>query len=108
MAKKVYITEKQYIKLQEIIKEENKELEIPVVADQGQDVGDAINNAKENLTNALGQGVADNANFTLKGSTVERRSFSKKTVEESRINRIKTNGTIYSKSEFSKKILKNG
>lgn len=107
MAKKVYITEDQYIKLQEIIKEESQELEIPVVADKGQDVGDAINNAKENITNALGQSVADKANFTLKGDAVEGRSFSKKTIEESRISKIKNNGVIYSKSEFSKKVLKN-
>ena len=108
MAKKVIISETQYIKLQEIIKEENQELEIPVVANQGEDVGDALDKAKQNVENALGQGAADKANFTLKGDAVEGRAFSKKAIEESRINKIKNNGTVYRKSEFSKKVLRNG
>lgn len=107
MAKKIFISEEQYQKLQNYIKEDGeKTLEIPVDVDNG-NVEDAINNAKENITNVLGQSVANKTNFTLKGSALEGKKFSKKTIEESRINRIKTEGKVYSKREFIKTLLNN-
>lgn len=104
MAKKIYISEKQYKKLQEIIKEEEQGLEIPVDT-TNTNVEDALAKAKENVTSALGQTIANKTNFTLKGDAVESKTFLKKTIEESRVNRIIKEGHTFSKKDFTKLML---
>lgn len=104
MGKTVYITEAQFKKLKKYIQEENA-LDITINPEQGQTTEDAIEAAKDNIESVAGSQVADNANFTLKGSAFEGKSFSKKNIEKGRIQKIVKEGKTFSKNEFSKYIL---
>lgn len=143
MAKKIFISEEQFDRLQNIIKEAedgmttvsitppldgNKSLN-PTTPIPDAQVKDTVNDLKKNPA-MRGQVEKGNINIQPIGkmsptaekyvkdtlglqqifsnnSTNENRVFTKKMVEESRINRIKENGVIFSKFEFSKKILGN-
>ena len=108
MSKTVYISESQYKKLKKYISEgEDNTLNITVSPEQGQTTEDAIENTKDNIEQVAGSQVADNTNFTIKGSALEGKKFSKKQIEESRLNKIMKEGKVFSKKDFTKYILGN-
>ena len=108
MSKTVYISESQYKKLKKFISEgENNTLNITVNPEQGQSTEDAIETTKDNIEQVAGSQVADNTNFTIKGNALEGKKFSKKQIEESRINKIVKEGKVFSKKDFTKYILGN-
>lgn len=105
MGKTVYITEAQFDKLKKYIQESENALDITVSPEEGQSAEDAIETTKNNIEQVAGSQVADSANFTLKGSAFEGKSFSKKDIEKSRLHKILKEGKTFSKKEFTKLML---
>lgn len=105
MGKTVYITEAQFDKLKKYIQESENALDITVSPEEGQSAEDAIETTKNNIEQVAGSQVADNANFTLKGSAFEGKTFSKKDIEKSRLHKILKEGKTFSKKEFTKLML---
>lgn len=106
MGKTIYISEAQYRKLQEIIKEDESALDIAINPEEGEDTGDAISKAKDNIEQVAGSSVAANANFTVKGNALEGKRYTKKQIEESRLQKIKSEGKVFSKSEFTNYLMR--
>lgn len=107
MAKKVYLTQEQINKLKQNIVEEQQPLTMPLDVHAGENILDVANRTKENLEQATNSQVADNANFTIKGLDLNCKTYKKKQIEESRVQKLLKNGKKYTKSDFTKTILKN-
>lgn len=109
MGKTVYLTKEQYETLKKnFIAEGDGELMMPVDIEQGDNIMDKLSAAKDNISQSAGEEVANNTNFTIQGTKVEGKKYSKKQISEAVLHKTIKNGKKYSKSEFTKHILKNG
>jgi tyrosyl-tRNA synthetase len=109
MAKTVYLTKEQYETLEKnFISEGGNNLTMPVEIEQGDNIMDKLSAAKDNISQSAGTEVANNTNFTISGSKVEGKRYSKKQIDEARLHKIMSTGKKYSKADFTKEILRNG
>ena len=108
MGKTVYLTQEQVDKLRKKLDEENQGLEMPVQIEPGDNIIDKVSAAKDNVRNAGGEELANKTEYTIAGSQLNCKKYTKKQVVESRLNALKRNNPTYSKAEFTKTILKNG
>lgn len=109
MAKTVYLTKEQYETLKKnFISEGENNLTMPVDIEQGDNIMDKLSAAKDNVSQSAGEEVANNTNFTIQGTKVEGKRYSKKQIDEARLHKIMNTGKKYSKVEFAKEILRNG
>jgi hypothetical protein len=68
---------------------------------------DKLSAAKDNVSQSAGEEVANNTNFTIAGTKVEGKKYTKKQIDEARLHKLINSGKKYSKSDFTKTILKN-
>lgn len=109
MAKTVYLTKEQYETLKKnFISEGENNLTMPVEIEQGDNIMDKLSAAKDNISQSAGEEVANNTNFTISGTKVEGKRYSKKQIDEARLHKIMNTGKKYSKADFTKEILRNG
>lgn len=107
MSKVVYISECQFKKLKKYIQEaEQPAFNVNVVPQEGETPAEAQQEQEENLKQAGGPELAQNANYVFKAEAFEGVSYSKKDIERSRIKRMVKEGTKFSKKDFAKFMLK--
>lgn len=108
MGKTVYLTQEQVDKLRKRINEEGEGMEMPVQIEPGDNAIEKLSAAKDNVRNAGGEELANKTEFTITGSQLNCKKYTKKQVVESRIKTLKKNNPSYTKAEFTKNILRNG
>jgi hypothetical protein len=108
MGKTVYLTQEQVDKLRKNLDEEAQGLEMPVQIEPGDNIIDKVAAAKDNVRKAGGEELANKTEYTITGSQLNCKKYTKKQVVESRLNTIRRNNPSYTKSDFIKTILKNG
>jgi hypothetical protein len=108
MGKTVYLTQEQVDKLRKKLDEEAQGLEMPVQIEPGDNIIDKVAAAKDNVRNAGGEELANKTEYTITGNQLNCKKYTKKQVVESRINTLKKNNPTYTKTDFIKKVLKNG
>ena len=108
MAKKIYLTQEQVDNLRKYMVEGNEPMEYPVDIEPGENPVTKLDAAKNDVTQATSPQVANDTKFVLKGEQLEGKRFSKKQIEEAKIQTLHNSGKKYTKSEFSKTILRNG
>ena len=107
MSKVVYISECQFKKLKKYIQEEAKPaFNVTVDVPEGSTPAEAQKQQQDNLEQAGGTELAQNANYVFKADAFEGVSYSKKDIERSRIKRMVKEGTKFSKKDFAKFMLK--
>lgn len=108
MAKTIYITNEQYNSLKKLMTEaeDNKMLEIPIVPDDptkklsSTELGTQIIDKTKAIKNA---GVK-NAEVTVNRNIVAcSKQYSKKQIEEAKLNKVLNNSKSYTKTDFQKK-----
>lgn len=108
MGKTIYLTQEQFNNLKRVMTEGEGKLSMPVEIEPGDNIMDKLSAAKDNISNSAGEDVANNTNFTISGTKVEGKKYTKKQLEEARLNKIMNDNPKYSKKEFLKKIYRNG
>lgn len=108
MGKTIYLTQEQFNNLKRVMTEGEGKLSMPVEIEPGDNIMDKLSAAKDNISNSAGEDVANNTNFTISGTKVEGKKYTKKQLEEARLNKIMNDSPKYSKKEFLKKIYRNG